>query len=150
MFRWLAGLILLCLVGPGAAYWFAGRGQPPAITIERPERVVGQAGTLDVVVQAPGGRFTTLTIAVEQNGRTIPLFDLEGELQSGALTGAEGGTITQTGPDTVRVSRPLGKQSVPELQQGAARITISLANSIPGERRFRERILSRQMPLNPQ
>ena len=125
MLRWLAGLILACLLVAGAAFWFAGRGSPPAITIERPERVVGQAGTLDVVVEAPGGRFTSLTVALEQNGRTIPLFNLEGDLQSGAIAGAERGAITQTGPDTVRVSRPLGKQSVPELQQGAARIAVT-------------------------
>ena len=126
MLRWLTGLVFVFLLVAGAAYWVAGRGQPPAITIERPERVVGQAGTLDVVVEAPGGRFTSLTVAVEQNGRTIPLFNLEGELQNGAIIGAEG-AITQTGPDTVRVSRPLGKQSVPALEQGTARITVSAA-----------------------
>jgi murein DD-endopeptidase MepM/ murein hydrolase activator NlpD len=125
MLRWLARLLIAFLLVAGAAFWFAGRGQPPAITIERPERVVGQAGTLDVVVEAPGGRFTSLTVALEQDGRTIPLFNLAGDLQSGAITGAEGGVVTQTGPDTVRVSRPLGKQSVPELQQGPARITVS-------------------------
>jgi murein DD-endopeptidase MepM/ murein hydrolase activator NlpD len=129
MFRWLTGLLITFLLVAGAAYWFAGRGQPPVITIERPERVVGQAGMLDVVVEAPGGRFTSLTVAVEQDGRTIPLFNLEGDLQTGAITGAEGGAITQTGPDAVRVSRPLGKQSVPELQQGAARIAVAASRS---------------------
>jgi len=125
MLRWLGGLLFIVLLIAGAAFWFAGRGQPPAITIERPERLVGQTGTLDVVVEAPGGRFTSLTVALEQGGRTIPLFNLEGDLQSGAVT--EGGAVTQTGPDTVRVSRPLGKQSVPELEQGAARITVAAA-----------------------
>ena len=125
MLRWLTRLLLVSLLAAGAAFWFAGRGAPPTITIERPERVVGQTGSLDVVVEAPGGRFTSLTVALEQDGRTIPLFNLEGDLQSGVVTGAEGGAITQTGPDTVRVSRPLGKQSVPELQQGAARIAVA-------------------------
>ena len=125
MLRWLGGLLFIVLLIAGATFWFAGRGQPPAITIERPERLVGQTGTLDVVVEAPGGRFTSLTVALEQGGRTIPLFNLEGDLQSGAVT--EGGAVTQTGPDTVRVSRPLGKQSVPELEQGAARITVAAA-----------------------
>ena len=116
MFRWLAGLVLVGLVVAGGAYWIAGRGAPPAIKIERPERVVGQAGTLDVVIEAPGGRLTSLTIALEQNGRTTPLFSL-GEQQSA--------TLTQVDADHVRVSRPVGKQSVPELQQGTARITVS-------------------------
>src|SRR6267378_6815534 len=122
MLRWLAGLVLVVLVVAGGTYWVAGRGAPPAIKIERPERVVGQAGALDVVVQAPGGRFKQLTIALEQNGRTVQLFNLAGSLKSGATTGVERGTITQTGPDTVRISGPLGKKSVPQLQQGRARI----------------------------
>jgi murein DD-endopeptidase MepM/ murein hydrolase activator NlpD len=116
MFRWLAGLVLVGLVVAGGAYWIAGRGAPPAIKIERPERVVGQAGTLDVVIEAPRGRLTSLTIVLEQNGRATPLFSL-GEQQSA--------TLTQVDADHVRVSRPVGKQSVPELQQGTARITVS-------------------------
>jgi len=116
MFRWLAGLVLVALVVAGGAYWIAGRGAPPAINIERPERVVGQAGTLDVVIEAPRGRLTSLTIALEQNGRATPLFSL------GAQQSA---TLTQVDADHVRVSRPVGKQSVPELQPGPARITVS-------------------------
>src|SRR5437870_1123548 len=125
MLRWLAGLVLIVVVVAGGAYWFAGRGAPPVIKIERPERVVGQTGNLDVVIQAPRGRLTSLTIALEQNGRTVPLFTLAGSLQKGAITGNQRGTITQTGPDTVRISGPFGKQSVPELQQGSARIAVA-------------------------
>jgi murein DD-endopeptidase MepM/ murein hydrolase activator NlpD len=125
MLRWLVRLVLLLLLGTGATYWYAGRGAPPAIAIEQPDRLVGQSSTLDVTVEAPGGRLTALAIALEQNGRTLPLFTFEGSLQEGAMAGADQGTITQAGPDAVRISRPLGKQSVPELQQGPARITVS-------------------------
>jgi murein DD-endopeptidase MepM/ murein hydrolase activator NlpD len=116
MLRWLAGLVLVVLVVAGGAYWIAGRGAPPGITIERPERVVGQAGTLDVVVETPRGRLTSLAIGVEQNGRTTPLFSLDAQ---------QSATLMQIDDDHVRVSRPLGKQSVPELQQGPARIAVS-------------------------
>jgi murein DD-endopeptidase MepM/ murein hydrolase activator NlpD len=116
MLRWLAGLVLVALVVAGGAYWIAGRGAPPGIRIERPERVVGQAGSLDVVVEAPRGRLTSLAIALEQNGRTTPLFSLDAQ---------QSATLTQIDDDHVRVSRPLGKQSVPELQQGPARIAVS-------------------------
>jgi murein DD-endopeptidase MepM/ murein hydrolase activator NlpD len=125
MLRWLVRLVLLLLLGAGATYWFAGRGAPPAIAIQQPGRLVGQSGTLDVTVEAPGGRLTALAVALEQNGRTLPLFAFEGSFQEGAMSGADQGTITQAGPDTIRVSRPLGKQSVPELQQGPARIIVS-------------------------
>jgi murein DD-endopeptidase MepM/ murein hydrolase activator NlpD len=116
MLRWLAWLVVVALVVAGGAYWIAGRGAPPLITIERPERVVGQAGTLDVVIEAPRGRLTSLAIALEQNGKTTSLFALDAQ---GAAT------LTQIDDNRVRVSRPIGKQNVPELQQGPARISVS-------------------------
>jgi murein DD-endopeptidase MepM/ murein hydrolase activator NlpD len=116
MLRWLVALVFVALVVAGGAYWIAGRGAPPAITIERPERVVGQTGTVDVVIAAPRGRLTSLAIALEQNGRTIPLFSLDAQ---------QSATLTQVDDNHVRVSRPVGKQSVPELQQGSARITVA-------------------------
>ena len=65
MLRWLFGLILFALLALGVAYVVAGRGAPPRITIDRPERVVGQAGTLEVNAEAPANRFTDLTITLE-------------------------------------------------------------------------------------
>src|SRR5580765_1098289 len=116
MLRWLFGFIILALVTAGAAYYAAGRGAPPAITIRQPDRFVGQTGAVDVTVSAPGGRFTSLTISLEQNGRTVPLF---------SLIGSQGATLTQIDRDRMRISRPFGKQSVPELQQGSARVVVS-------------------------
>src|SRR5688572_12636075 len=77
MLRWLTGLVLVGLLVGGGAYWVAGRGEPPTISIDQPGRVVGQSGALDVVVAAPRGALTSLAIALEQNGRTIPLFSLD-------------------------------------------------------------------------
>jgi murein DD-endopeptidase MepM/ murein hydrolase activator NlpD len=116
MLRWLSGFALVVLILAGGAYWIAGRGAPPAIGIERPERAVGQTGTLDVVIEAPRGRLSSLAIALEQNGRTTPLF---------ALDAPGSATLTQVDDNHVRVSRPIGRQSVPELQQGPARIVVS-------------------------
>jgi murein DD-endopeptidase MepM/ murein hydrolase activator NlpD len=120
MLRWLAGLVVITLIVAGGAYWIAGRGALPAIAIERPGRAIGQTGELEVMVTAPGGRLTDLTIALEQNGRSMPLFSLD-EPQSAV--------ITQTDADHVRVSRPLGKQSAPDLQQGSARIVVSASRA---------------------
>jgi murein DD-endopeptidase MepM/ murein hydrolase activator NlpD len=116
MLRWLLGLVLVVLVVAGGAYWIAGRGAPPAIVIERPERVVGQTGTLDVVIEAPRGRLSSLAVALEQNGRTTPLFALDAQGSA---------ALTQIDDNHVRVSRPIGRQSVPELQQGPARVVVS-------------------------
>jgi len=116
MLRWLAGLLLLVAIAAGCAYWFAGRGAPPAITINQPARVVGQAGTLDVAVDAPDGRLSTLTIALQQGGKTVPLF---------SLADGQAAAQMQTEGARVHVSRPFGKQSVPELQQGTATIVVA-------------------------
>src|SRR5439155_24460738 len=82
----------------------------------KPERVVGQAGSLEVTAGAPNARFTSLAIALEQNGRTIPLFALDSTL---------GATVTTLDRDRLHIAGPLGKQSVPELQSGPARITVT-------------------------
>jgi murein DD-endopeptidase MepM/ murein hydrolase activator NlpD len=115
MFRWLSALILLVVLAVAAAYLAAGRAAPPTLTIDKPDRVVGQAGSLEVTAGAPGARFTALTIALEQNGRSVPLF---------ALDSPQDASVT-VDHDRLRITRPFGKQSVPELQSGTARITVT-------------------------
>ena len=116
MFRWLLALVLLVCLCVAGVYVVAGRGAPPQLTIEKPDRVVGQAGTLEVTATAPAANLTSLTIALEQGGKTIPLYTLDG---------AQTATVTRVGQDQLRVSRSIGKQEVPELQSGPARIVVS-------------------------
>src|SRR4051794_24186301 len=113
MLRWLAGLLLLALVLAGGAYVVAGRGAPPTISIDKPDRPVGQKSDLQVTAGAPAGTLTTLTISLEQNGKTTPLFTLDAP---------QSATTAQSDATHVRVTRPFGKQGVPELQPGPARI----------------------------
>src|SRR5438105_9284402 len=119
--RWLLGLIVVLLIAFGCAYVIAGRGAPPRSPIDKPERVIGQAGSLDVTADAPNARFTALTITLEQNGKSYPLFALNGA-PAGAAPSA---SITQVDRNRTRISRPLGKQSVPELQSGSARVVVT-------------------------
>jgi len=116
MFRWIVALLLLVVLIAGGSYVAAGSGTPPQITIDKPDRFVGQGGTLEVTAEAPRARFTSLAIAVEQNGRRVPLF---------TLLGAQEATITQVDPNRLHISRPFGKQHVPELQPGPARIVVT-------------------------
>ena len=116
MRRVFAGLLLIVVVALGGLYFAAGRTPPPALTIDKPGRLVGQTGTVEVTAVAPRNRLTVLTVSLEQNGRTTPLFSLDSSQAS---------TITEIDPTHVRVSRPLGKQSVPELQAGNARIVVT-------------------------
>ncbi|HKB12419.1 MAG TPA: M23 family metallopeptidase [Vicinamibacterales bacterium] len=117
MLRWLFGLIVVALLALGVAYVVAGRGAPPRIAIDKPDRVIGQAGTVDVTAEAPKNRFTALSVTLEQNGRSIPLY---------VLNGAAGtATVTQPDPTHTKITRPIGKQAIPELQSGTARIVVT-------------------------
>jgi murein DD-endopeptidase MepM/ murein hydrolase activator NlpD len=118
MFRWLLGLIFFAALAYGALYYVAGRGAPPHITIARPDRVVGQSGTLEVVVQAPKARFDALSIELEQNGKRTRLFAQD----EGAAAKA---AVQPVDENTVRVTRAIGKKDLPELQQGTARIVVT-------------------------
>ncbi|HXT69030.1 MAG TPA: M23 family metallopeptidase [Vicinamibacterales bacterium] len=116
MFRWLLVLVVVVCLCVAGAYGVAGRGAPPQLAIEKPDRVVGQAGTLEVTATAPAAKLSSLTIALEQGGKTIPLY---------SLNGAQTATVTRVGADQLRVSRSIGKQDLPELQSGPARIVVS-------------------------
>ena len=116
MFRWLLALLVVIALAAAGAYLVAGRGAPPQITIEKPDRVVGLSGTLEITAAAPKAELTTLSIVLEQNGKAYPLF---------ALDGPQTASVTRVAPDRLHVSRPIGKQSVPELQSGAARIVVT-------------------------
>ena len=100
----------LCMSWPAAARRRSSRSTSP-------DRVVGQTGHLEVTAAAPSARFTALTITLEQNGRSVPLFTL--------LGAASRHRSRRSIRNRLRISRPIGKQSVPELQPGAARIVVT-------------------------
>ena len=116
MRRILLAILVLTLAAAGLTYLVAGRGAPPAITIDQPERLIGQAGTLEVTVSAPDSRLSSFQIVLEQGETSTPLFSLENPGDA---------TLTQVDADRVRVSRPLGKTSLPTLQPGAARLVVT-------------------------
>ena len=116
MLRWLLALLVLLALACTGAYVAAGRGTPPRLTIDKPDRVVGQTGAVDVIVDAPNAQLSALTMTLEQNGRSTPLFTLDRPQEA---------TVTRVDRTHLRVSRPLGRQNVPELRSGSARIVVS-------------------------
>jgi murein DD-endopeptidase MepM/ murein hydrolase activator NlpD len=114
--RFLILLVILAAVAAAGVYFFAGRGAPPSLTIEQPDGPVGRTGDMTVVAGAPGGRLTTLSIVLEQSGRTIPLF---------ALDSPETAKVEQVDGEHIRITRPIGKPQLPDLQAGPARIVVS-------------------------
>jgi murein DD-endopeptidase MepM/ murein hydrolase activator NlpD len=127
MFRWLAALLVLALLALGIMYVAAGRSAPPRLTIDKPDRVVGQTGSVDVTAEAPNGRLTALAITLEQNGRSVPLYTIdEVRLKADATYApSQATTVTKVDRDHVRISHPLTRQSVPDLKSGAARIVVT-------------------------
>jgi murein DD-endopeptidase MepM/ murein hydrolase activator NlpD len=119
MIKWLVGLVVLLLIAAGAVFTVSRRETVPIVRIEQPDRAIGQSGTLVVTAEAPKARFSTLTIALEQNGKSIPLFSLDAPDQ------ARNAATAPSTPDRLTITRPVGKQSVPELRSGAARIVVT-------------------------
>jgi hypothetical protein len=73
---------LLLLLALGLVFviaWFiAGRGTGPAITMEWPTSAIGQSGNLVLLIDAPKGRLTTLDVTLTQGENRIPVFTLAG------------------------------------------------------------------------
>ena len=128
MIQWMRGLlkflfsliVMACIVAGGAWIW-GGRQAGPTIQIRQPDKFIGQAGTLDLMVQAPGGKFSTIDVTLEQNGKTYPVFSLNQPAPS---------TVRQESADRLYVMRPIGKKAIPELQQGPARIVVHASRPV--------------------
>src|SRR5581483_5294217 len=109
MFRFFVGLVLVVALACAAAFFIAGRGAPPQLVIVKPDRVVGQAGTLEVTAEAPRARFKTLAITLEQNGKSTPLFTLGAGPSTPPGAAAQGAEVTNVDANRVRITRPIGK-----------------------------------------
>jgi murein DD-endopeptidase MepM/ murein hydrolase activator NlpD len=114
-------LIALALLAAGGAYVYAGRMPGPAIDIAKPEKFVGVSTPLEVVVTTPGGNVSALRVVFEQNGKQTPLY---------AQGAASSGPAPQVSGDKIVVDRELGKQTVPDIKSGAARILVTTARPV--------------------
>jgi murein DD-endopeptidase MepM/ murein hydrolase activator NlpD len=112
--RFLLVLVVVAAVVFGGAWLWAGRQAGPVIEIRGPLKAVGQAGTLEMMVQAPGGRLSTLEATIEQGGASHPVFTLDPRRDPGSPDSA----------DRLYISRPLGRSNVPALKSGPARIVV--------------------------
>jgi murein DD-endopeptidase MepM/ murein hydrolase activator NlpD len=119
--RFLLGLLLVLALAAGGVYVSAGRLDGPAIAISKPEKVVGVSSPMEVTVQAPGAHLERLQISLEQNGKSFPLFSLADQ---------QGATVKQDGNDRLVITRAIGKQALPELQSGDARLVVTAARKV--------------------
>jgi murein DD-endopeptidase MepM/ murein hydrolase activator NlpD len=117
-------LLLLALIVGGAAWFWAGRMAGPTIEIRQPGGFVGQASNLEMMVQAPEGKFTRIDVALEQGGKSYPVFTGD----PANFTGAAG--TKREAADRLYVIRPVGKKAIPELKSGPARIVARAARPV--------------------
>jgi murein DD-endopeptidase MepM/ murein hydrolase activator NlpD len=138
-------LLLLIVVGSGIAAgtaWVnAGRAAGPAIEITEPA-VIGQTGTLALTIDTPDGALNRLDVTLEQDGVTTTLF---------SLTPGNAAQLVRESADRVRLTRPLGKQHMPELKAGSAKISVSAVRPVLFGYREAEAVASRdiEVRLNP-
>lgn len=128
MMRFLLRALLLLLVLGGVALGIAYLAAPrfaaaPVIEVKSPEKYVGQNSSLEFSVQAPGTQFSKIEATLEQEGQSAIVFSLD-PAQAGNAK------VTQESSDRLWVIRPLGKQSLPNLKAGPARLTITASRPI--------------------
>jgi murein DD-endopeptidase MepM/ murein hydrolase activator NlpD len=113
-------VVLAAIITAGA--WFWASGQPgPTIVIRQPGKFIGQNTSLELSVEAPAGQFTTIDVAVEQNGRTMPVFAL-------GQPSTEG--MKQDTADRIYIIRPVGKRAIADLQEGTARVVVKATRPV--------------------
>ncbi len=112
--RILLALVLLLALAAGGFFLYSGRTSAPTIEIVKPEKFVGQSTPVEFVVTAPQGALKSLSVAVEQSGKQTTVLTLDN---------AEG-AIKQEAADRLRVTKDIGRQNVPDLKSGDARILV--------------------------
>jgi murein DD-endopeptidase MepM/ murein hydrolase activator NlpD len=120
--RKLVGLLIVLLLVAGAVYFAAGRAAGPGIEIAQPVKVVGQAGELVVVVDTPRGAIKRLDVALEQEGARSPIVSIP---NPDAAT-----KIAQESESKVRITHAIGKQAVPQLKEGKARVVVTAVRPV--------------------
>jgi murein DD-endopeptidase MepM/ murein hydrolase activator NlpD len=120
LIRALLVLVLLAGLAAGGAYFVAGRMPGPSITIDRPAKFVGLATPLEVTVTAPGAKLSQLQIVLEQNGKQMPVY---------AMNAPDKAQVSQEG-DRVKITSEIGKQTLPDLQSGTAKIIVTAARPV--------------------
>jgi murein DD-endopeptidase MepM/ murein hydrolase activator NlpD len=121
LLKFLFSLIVLAFVVGGAAWFWAGRMGGPAIEIRQPGKFIGQVSTLEMTVQAPGGRFSRVDVGLEQGGKTYPVFAVNRDAPGGS---------SKDPADRLIVMRPIGKRAIPDLKSGPARIVVRAARPV--------------------
>jgi murein DD-endopeptidase MepM/ murein hydrolase activator NlpD len=117
----LFGFVVVLAIVAGIAWVSAGRASGPRIDIISPKLAIGRSGELSVAIEAPGGKLKTLAVVLEQGANRFPV---------ATLAGADISQLQREGANRVLLTRPLGKQELPQLVQGQARIIVTASRPV--------------------
>jgi murein DD-endopeptidase MepM/ murein hydrolase activator NlpD len=119
--RKLVFVLALLIVAALGVYVGAGFMRAPAITVAQPERFVGMSTPVEVHVDTPRGELTSFELAFEQHGTVTPL---------GSLVDLADLTVQADGPDRLRITRQIGRDSIPGLQSGPGRLLVTAVRPV--------------------
>jgi murein DD-endopeptidase MepM/ murein hydrolase activator NlpD len=110
------------------------------IEVKTPEKFIGQNSQLSFSVETPDGRFTRVDAVLEQRGRLTTLFSTDPAQQPE-------GEVKQESANRMFVMRPIGKRTVPTLEAGPAKITITATRPVVYGLRIAETVISRDVEV---
>jgi murein DD-endopeptidase MepM/ murein hydrolase activator NlpD len=138
-------LVFVVVIGSfiaGAMWVWAGRAEGPRIEIRQPTAFIGQSSTADLMIEAPNGVFGRVEVTLEQAGTTHSVFALDGPTQSNP--GPE------ESAERLYVMRPIGKQTLPDLEEGAARLVVRASRPVLYGLRQAESVATRDLQVRLQ
>jgi murein DD-endopeptidase MepM/ murein hydrolase activator NlpD len=118
--RYLLGLVLLLVLLATGAWFYAGRGGAPTLEFAKPDKFVGTSTPVELVVGVPAKELSDLQLSLEQNGKSFRVYSL----------GDAAGQVKDEGNGKIRITAVVGKQQVPELQSGPARLVAHAQRSV--------------------
>jgi murein DD-endopeptidase MepM/ murein hydrolase activator NlpD len=116
----LIGLVLVLLIAAYATWHSAGTAPGPKITFLLPTGHIGQTGELALKVATPDGKLNSLDVSLEQGAKQVRLFDLANT--------ADVKVVHEH--NSVQIGRSIGKKSMPQLEAGKARITVTASRPV--------------------
>jgi murein DD-endopeptidase MepM/ murein hydrolase activator NlpD len=123
LIRALVFLLVIGGVGYAAAYFYAGTLPGPIVEVRAPDKYVGQNTQLEFSVETPDGAFSHIEAALEQEGNATTVFSTDPSAQPA-------GEMKQDSANRIFVIRPIGKQALPDLKPGPARVTVTASHPV--------------------